>query len=189
MVTAEGAYPLRLIKQVAAMFLTINSLDFRHSQVGQAVADFVLDREATGVPKELRFFGYLNHEGQFRYLPLMLKFNIFEATICQMSEITHPPLGWVMTLNSESPDERLSELTNCGDVPYNVNATVQALMHRLSTYMAMFPGDYRTLDELTEEERQQIEAEQADLRNAENELKDKVGNTVSEDGEAEGDSS
>lgn len=161
-ITAERFFPLRLIKEVASMFLTVNPIDFRNSPVGTQLAQFVQEREAVGIPPGLQFFGYLNREGQFRRFPFGTNINLFTGYVGRISEIAHPPCGWVMTHDSDPPDERLAEITTFGDIPYDTNATVEVWMPRLPTYLVMPPGDYRTLEELNEHERRQYEAERAE---------------------------
>ncbi|WP_181646106.1 hypothetical protein [Paenibacillus anseongensis] len=64
-----------------------------------------------------------------------------------MSEIAFPPMGYVMTFNSEPPDSRLVEITHFTRYGYNDFETVFLNFSQLPVHLFM-PGDYRTKEEI-----------------------------------------
>jgi hypothetical protein len=139
------------------MFLSINSENFRRSQVGQELADLVMSKNLTGLPDGVKIYMYLNHTGELRYIPFQTKLNFFRGKKWEVSEITYPPLGFVMTLNSDSPDERLRDINHFSQYEYSELDTLDLPLTVLPTYLALLPCDYRTLQEIREDERRNVE--------------------------------
>jgi hypothetical protein len=64
-----------------------------------------------------------------------------------LSEFCYPPYGYVMCIDSESPDVRLHEITHFARYDYDEPA-VMAMDLPLLPVHTPFPGDYRTKDEI-----------------------------------------
>lgn len=152
-------YPLRTITGVVAMFMVTNPVRFRSEPIGVALADFLKDEYAMGLPEEVRFFAYLNHKGRLRYIPLSILISgvTQESTLedivggpqLRISEITYPPLGFVMTVGPvDTLDPRLFEITYFADFGYDEQTTIAAKLPLLETHHHMAPSDYRTYAEI-----------------------------------------
>jgi hypothetical protein len=64
-----------------------------------------------------------------------------------LSEITFPPYGYVMTIESNPPDPRLLDITLFSKYRYNDHA-VKALRFVVLPTHSIYPGDYRTKEEI-----------------------------------------
>jgi hypothetical protein len=67
-----------------------------------------------------------------------------------MSEIAFPPLGYLLTVDSDPPDRRLTEITHFSRYSYDDFKVVELNPPVLPTVMP-FPGDYRTAEEVAEQ--------------------------------------
>jgi hypothetical protein len=74
-------------------------------------------------------------------------YNIATGKMSVLSEITYPPFGYVMTLDSPPPDDRLFEITHFARYDYNDFVVMPLQLPVLPTYVAI-PGDYREKKEI-----------------------------------------
>ncbi len=140
--------PLSIIKQIAAMFFSVNQLGF--ADKNPELVKFVLDQKAKYLSPKYRFFVYFNHEGRFRTSPIVGMGNFFKRELSVMSEITYPPYGYVLTLGTPPPDPRLVEITHFARFDYNEFAVLEMRLPVLPTH-TFVPGDYRTKEEIYKE--------------------------------------
>lgn len=138
-------FPLAILKQIISMFCSINANTF--SKANPELISFLLNKEKKYLNPKYRFFCYYNIEGRARYVGLAAKINIFDNTNIPLSEISFPPLGYVMTLESEPPDNRLFEITHFARYDFNEFAVMNLKLPVLPTYL-WYPGDYRTKAEI-----------------------------------------
>jgi hypothetical protein len=75
-----------------------------------------------------------------------------------LSEITFPPFGYVMTLGSEAPDDRLFDITYFSRYAYNEFHILEMRPVVLDT-PTYVPADYRTPEEVVRELARQDEEE------------------------------
>lgn len=137
---ASYSYPLRIIKQIATMFFTVCSEIFRSKN--EELVRFVLNPEITGLSPKYRFFTYYNLEGRLRFSAPVGILDIYKGTSSFIAEITFPPFGYVMTLDSLPPDRQVVEISGFARYGYNELASISRRFPVLQTYMPM-PGDYR----------------------------------------------
>jgi hypothetical protein len=138
-------FPLPVIKQIISMFCSINSPSF--AKANPELIPFLLNKEKKYLNPKYRIFCYYNIEGNARYVGLAAKMDIFSGLKGVLSEISFPPFGYVMTLNTEPPDDRLFEITHFSKYDYNEFAVMNLKLPVLPTHL-WYPGDYRTLDEI-----------------------------------------
>lgn len=142
-------YPLSVIKQIATMFVSVNGPEFRKKN--DALVRFILNPTANYLPPDYKFFVYYNIEGMLRRWNVagIINWNntFTSSKFAMISEITHPPFGYVMTLDSPPPDRRLHPITHFARYFYNEIADIQLRLTTLPTHLAL-PGDYRTLPEI-----------------------------------------
>jgi hypothetical protein len=142
--------PLRILKQVVTMFFSVNADTF--GQANPELVRFVLDRDRKYLPPAYRFFIYYNTTGRFRLAGIVGQMNLLApgAKPTLMSEITFPPFGYLMTLDSEPPDKRLFEITHFSRYDYNEFKVMTLKLPVLPTHLA-YPGDYRTKEEILQQ--------------------------------------
>jgi hypothetical protein len=141
-------FPLRILKQIVTMFFSVNQDVFRTKN--PELVRFVLNKEAKYLDPKYRFFVYYNTEGRFRFLGGMALLDIHSGRRSLMSEITYPPFGYVMTIDSDPPDGRLVEITSFSRYSYDEFKAAELNLPVLATHTGV-PGDYRTKQEIYEQ--------------------------------------
>ena len=140
-------FPLPIIKQIITMFFSVNPPEF--SQRTPELVRFVLDKERKYLSPRYRFFIYYNTSGKFRFYSVASKVNIVSGEIIHMSELSYTPFGYLMTIDSEPPDNRLFEITNFSKYSYNEFKVLTLHPKVLPTHL-LIPGDYRSKKEIDE---------------------------------------
>lgn len=149
----QYVYPLSIIKQIAAMFFSVNGEGFQAKN--PELVRFVLNREERNLPTDIRLFVYYNFGSKLRSSGIMGVVGIgpnakHPGRTTILSEIAYPPFGYVMTIDSEPPDERLVEISHFSGYKYNEFAVTEVRLPVLPTH-TLFPGDYRTREEVYRE--------------------------------------
>lgn len=142
-------FPLKVIKQVVCMFLASTDIGFRDAN--EHLARFVLDRERRGIDPEISIYAFLNPSPRARStgIAAIVTPSDSRATIKVVNEIALAPIGYLMTLGSVAPDERLVDISFFAGFGYNDWKDVWLNLPILPVY-APFPADYRTRDEVLE---------------------------------------
>lgn len=148
-------FPLAIIKQIVTMFFSVNVDTF--CKANPELVRFVLDPERKDLSPEYRFFVYYNTTGRFRYSGIVGQMEMKDQFGSMskprlMSEITFPPFGYLMTINSEPPDNRLFEISHFARHDYSEMRVMTMKLPVLPTHTA-YPGDYRTKEEIYEQAR------------------------------------
>jgi len=136
---------LKILKQICSMFLSINDIHF--SNTHPELADFVNNLESQTLPELYRFFMYINTEGNFRHLPVLLKGNFNSNISILCSEIAFPPVGLVMTIDYKGQMDYLTEITHFKNYKLADKLDIDLGIYKLPTF-SPFPLDYRHLDEI-----------------------------------------
>ncbi len=139
-------FPLAIIKQILVMFFSVNGSGFRNAN--QELVDFVLNRDAKYLPPKYRVFVYYNIEGKSRKIGPVVLWR--SGQMHTVSEISYPPFGYVLALDSEPPDSQLFEISHFARFGYNEFAVMELRLPVLPTHL-MFPGDYRNENEIREQ--------------------------------------
>jgi hypothetical protein len=147
LVYAHNIYPMKVLKQIVAMFFSVNSPLFRESPIGSELARLLLNPDEKGLPPDARFYALFNIAGQVRYNSTSALLRVNEGVGYVFSEITYPPFGYVMCLDSKPPDSRLFDITHFAYADFNETRTEFIDLPVLPTYLAT-SGDYRTLEEI-----------------------------------------
>jgi hypothetical protein len=71
--------------------------------------------------------------------------DVYKGTSSFIAEISYPPFGYVMTLDSLPPDKQVVEISGFARYGYYELASISRRFPVLQTYMPM-PGDYRPYD-------------------------------------------
>lgn len=163
-----GFYPLRVVKQVMAMMLVSSSpennqrlstfsaprdekpnidvdvsLAYRYRS---AIRDFVLNRDAVGIPKPLRLYMYIVANGAGRKTGIGVMNTHNSEGILMSQEFAWWPLGWILVYDGE-PDVFLSDVTGWAELPYNAKAAMEILL-RCYWIASNYPLDFASPDEL-----------------------------------------
>jgi hypothetical protein len=140
--------PLPIIKQIITMFFSVNSETFH--TLSEELVRFVLNKEAQYINPKYRFFVYYNTTGALRSSGIAGLLDIKSGKTSLMSEITYPPFGYVMTIDSDPPDKRLFEITHFARYSYNEFVVLPLRLPVLPTHLSL-PGDYREKEQIYKE--------------------------------------
>jgi hypothetical protein len=146
-------FPLAIIKQIIAMFFSVNVNTF--CDANPELVRFVLVKEKKYLSPKYRFFVYYNTTGRFRFSGIVGQIQMINEFGSMtkpriMSEITFPPFGYLMTIDSEPPDNRLIEISHFARHDYNEFRVMTMKFPVLPTH-TIYPGDYRTKEEIIEQ--------------------------------------
>lgn len=133
--------PLRVIKQVASMFCSVNPVGGR---IVETLAPFVLNEHARGLPAGFRFFAYAIFGMRRRIHPFLVQMGRHKMGF---SEIAVPPLGLILTVQGEAPNIELMEFTHFAWAGFDEIRTDHyhiPVLHADSP----FPADFRTAEKL-----------------------------------------
>ena len=109
---------------------------------------FLLNQDSQEWRDGWRVFVYYNLEGKLRYTSGATRINTETGISTMLSEISYPPFGYVLSMHGAPPDTRLTEVTRFVRYAYTERAPELVLpMSVLPTHL-LYPGDYRTRDEI-----------------------------------------
>jgi len=108
-------FPLRVLKQVVAMFFSQNPPTLRRSH--PALAAFVLEPGTHPLPTPFRAFAFLTLSDYSRHSAFSLM--VADGVPFFFSEITAPPFGFVLTMGSPPPHRGMVEITQFGRHGYD----------------------------------------------------------------------
>ena len=153
--------PLCVLKQIVCMFLSINSVAFRGEHA--ELPAFVLQKSKRNLPPNYRFFVYFLARSSFRRAGMTGIIQLDPQTLRPrrtnwQTEFSHQPFGYVMTVDSQPPDDRLCEISHFGSCKFDEERDFHLKLTVLETHFP-FPGDYRCADEIREDFRRGLEAE------------------------------
>ncbi|MFP4096873.1 MAG: hypothetical protein ACLFUB_20485 [Cyclobacteriaceae bacterium] len=139
-------FPLRVIKQIITMFFSVNQDVFR--KVEPQLVKFILNRETRFLDSRYKIYCYYNLKGHNRYLGNSFLSDFRSSKIIHLSEISFSPFGFVMTIDSEKPDRRLTDISHFADFDFHYWTDYYQKFDVLPTYLPYIPGDYRTKEEI-----------------------------------------
>lgn len=140
-------YPLRVLKEIATMFFSVNEFAFKNAfttdirQAGRELAQVILSRDRRRTPPPFRFFMYLTTSGVNRLVGWSGM--VHNGMASNLTEITFPPFGYVMTAGSDPPHREMEEITGFGTHEYGDFKMVHLGLPVLPV-ASPYPGDYRT---------------------------------------------
>ncbi len=140
-------YPLRIIKQIITMFFSVNPEGF--NELEPELAQFILNKEKRFLNPKYKLYCYYNLIGERRYIGNSIVGEIGNTSIWNISEISFPPFGFVMIIDSEKPDERLTDISHFTKLPYSKWIEFYQKYNVLPTHLSYSPADYRSYEEIT----------------------------------------
>ena len=143
---SHNIYPLRVIKQVVSFFMSANGPGF-HS-VKPELKEFVLDRDARGLPDGIHVYVYATTSERSRLCAFAVSIKALTNEPQKFfSEVASAPLGFVMTMDSAPPCDDLYDMTHFAQFDYNQQADFSSRLPVKSIY-SYFAGDYRTREQI-----------------------------------------
>lgn len=142
-------FPLAIIKQIITMFFSINGPNFADSN--PELVDFVLNRDRKYLSPQYRIFVYYNTLGHTRQAPIAGIARLSTGQAIILTEITYPPFGYVMTFDCPPPDQRLVDISHFARYDYEEFVVQELRLPTLPTHL-MYPGDYRTKNEILQQQ-------------------------------------
>ena len=152
-------YPLRVIKQICAMFLSLNDPGFQ--SIHEYLSRFVLNKYKIGLHPRIQVSAYLTPGPHLRYsaqklpqhmspdaTPDRLESMIDEAGKIMgrreyPTEISFPPLGYAMTFRPEIGEEGRANISHFSLYDYNQKISIPVNLPILPIH-TWYYGDYRT---------------------------------------------
>lgn len=141
-------FPLRVIKQILAMFASANGPEFFDRN--PYLRTFLLNKERTGLPPEFRIYSFytLGPYGRQSGIAARLGWTDqggFRGST--FSEISFPPFGFVLAISSAPLDPHMVDITYFARFPYN-DWCQQFLDFRVLPTASPLPGDFRPPEEI-----------------------------------------
>lgn len=137
--------PLKILKQIVSMFLAINKEWYLESY--PELSKFVLNPNEKNLPEKYRIFSYLNKDGNIRYMHHTVVGNFGRGKPINCSEISFPPYGYVLTIDSDDNINQLNDITGFKNFELNQKQTLNMAMFQLPTHLTI-PLDYRGKDQI-----------------------------------------
>lgn len=136
--TVSRRYPSRFVKQVVLMLLAINPAEFGDEH--QALRDFILTREATGLPNRYRLYLGLYDRDAARHAGLYwpMHFGADGITGFGATDILYPPYSYTLTIDEPTPSTGGCEITHLAEIGYDEQ---QDLSLRLPYNWTLLPHD------------------------------------------------
>lgn len=158
-------FPLAVFKQIMTMFCSVNGPGF--AERNPDLVDFLLCKERMYLNPKYSVFAYLNIEGAAHRRASVTGIGqvLSSKGFRLISEISHPPFGFVLALEGGAPDDRLVDISFFAKYTYDDLATLHLRLPVLATHLWL-PGDYRSVDEII----QQRESSERELRRRQGDL-------------------
>jgi hypothetical protein len=156
-------HPLRVLKQIACMFFSVNGPLFQKAQPD--LVRFVLNRESLQFPPHVRIYAFYTFSSRSRTTAaagFIRGLASSSSSLHVFSEITFPPFGFVMTLgNTPPPQSGFCEISGFSAYEYRDWRCGITMRLPVMPIYTGYPGDYRTRSQtITDFE----ESERAELR-------------------------
>jgi len=138
-------FPLRVLKQVICMFFSVNGTYFQKAHPD--LVRFTLNKESRDLPERVRvyaFYTFSNRSRSSGVTAVAKGFGSGNSTIHAFSEITFPPFGFVLTVQSDPPQPGFCEIFGFSQFEYRDWRCGITMRLPLMPIYTVFPGDYRT---------------------------------------------
>jgi hypothetical protein len=141
------SYPVRFVKQVVLMLLAINSAEFATDH--QPLRQFVVERDAVGLPDRYRLFLGIFDEPVARHAGLYFPLHVDETGITGFgaTDILYPPFSYTLTIDEPASSTRAGEVTHLAGLGYDEQSDVEI---RLPYNAPLLPSDVGSPDSTDE---------------------------------------
>lgn len=137
-------FPLRVAKQIISMFASTCGHGFFDKN--PQLRKFVLDREARGLPEDIRLYCYMLSRDSDRSRSTGVVSQLTGSKIHVYAETSFVPFGYILALNSPSPDPSLMDITFFTHHGWNDWRGLHIKVPRRPVH-TYFPGDFRSKEE------------------------------------------
>jgi len=149
-VSFHDIYPLRVVKEIIAMFATVNGPRFHEAEPD--LCAFVLGRERRGIdPKRYRLGAYVLSGTISRWTGMsgiLYADDNGSNDFRVVSELSAMPCGFVLECNPHSPERQFLDITGfANQFAYDDTASFDAPVPVFENN-TILPLDYRTKDEI-----------------------------------------
>ena len=149
-VVFKGVYPLRLIKQILAMFCSLASLN---DPKMEDIRRFVLDKNAVGIDKtKYKLCMYFTNTMCMKYSGVTVKMCDVGGNIevMVMMEVTAYPLGFILYFDpTETWKYKGLDITECADYEYEDIAEI-TFPWKIMEMNDIYPESFRSKEEIRE---------------------------------------
>jgi hypothetical protein len=134
--------PLNVLKQILTMFMSADKLGMLKDD--KDLVKFLLNPEEQSLPVKYRVFSYLTASDSFRFLGIHFVADFDQGMNNYIwSEISYPPFGYFLTIDSPPAHPEMMELTHFKDYLFGQNSSVRIQLPYLESNTFLI-GDYRT---------------------------------------------
>lgn len=144
-------YPLRIIKEILAMFFSINSPNFSLAQ--PELQALVLDKNLKGINMgKYALYIYLMKGTVSRYIGISGTLNVFTGRKRIISELSAPPFGFVLEIDPQLYNrQKDSDIVNfANDFTYDEKTDLRLTLN-VKESNSYFPLDYRTQKQIIDD--------------------------------------
>jgi len=147
-ITLDEIYPLRIIKQIMAMFFSINTPNL--SDAHEELREFVLSKEKRGISeKDFGFYLYILRGIILKRLGIIVIGNIYSDPFKSrvVSELSTPPFGLVLEFQPKEKSGFCDITFFTNEFDYDQKSTIKL---KIPVYESnsWFPLDYRTREQM-----------------------------------------
>ncbi len=141
-------FPAQVAKQIFCMFASACGPGL--FETNPELTRYVLNRDQIGVPDKFRIYAFLMSplSTLVRQTGItgLMKGGLVQGSVHHFAELSFPPFGYILTLESEPPDRGLQDITFFTDYRYRDfrSLHLRLPMREVNSY---FPADFRTVDE------------------------------------------
>lgn len=149
-----GIYPLRIIKEILAMFAACNNSNFL--DIHFAIRDLILDRNLVGIDANKYFLGlYINKGTIMKYAGVMVSLDISSGQIRTVSEITTLPFGLILEIDPKDKTQYFDITRMANDYKYDEKIDIEFEIPIYETNTG-FINDHRSREEIISHREKQI---------------------------------
>lgn len=142
--------PLRILKQIACMFVAMNMNNYEFRNHNMPLVDFVFNKYSQWLPSRYRFWVYYVAPGPLRITNFGSVLDLHEGKKMSSGiEISYPPFGYMLTFDSTPHDNRLVEITGFKKYRYWDRDVMGIHINKLHSHGPMI-GDFRCFGNLPE---------------------------------------
>jgi 5-methylcytosine-specific restriction endonuclease McrA len=150
-ITLDKIYPLRIIKQIMAMFFSINTPNL--SDAHEELREFILSKEKRGIPeKDFGFYLYILRGKILKRLGIIVIGNVysdpFESRV--VSELSTPPFGLVLEFQPKDKKGFCDITFFANEFDYDQEAKIKLTIPVYGSN-SWFPLDYRSRKQIIED--------------------------------------
>jgi hypothetical protein len=137
-------FPGRIAKEIICMFASACGPGL--CEKSPELTRYVLNRDHRGIPNQFRIYCYLMGPDSMMSRQAGITGLISDRSSHVFSEISFPPFGYILTIDSPPVDEGLLDITHFTGFGYNDwrSEYFRMPVRKVNSY---FPGDYQSADE------------------------------------------